>query len=171
MVPDESATENVRKAVAYDILSERTLRYKRNMFLSATFATIHVIGKIDSNTFTLSGAEFHLPHADSIVGITILLTLLYFTTVFHRYAKGDLLVWETRFTEEENQTLAKCPDLDESYFNNYARQHGQALHREYHSKLRFFKLLEFYGPLLLSMVTWLALLINMINNVCTSLLQ
>ena len=152
----DSPAEKIHAAIAKPILSERTLRYKRNMFLAAAFAAVHTYGKLDSNEFTLSGAEYALPHADTTIGVVLLTILLYLAVGYYRYAASDLVMWKTQFHADEQNLLSAVL---------ISGHKGTSLSQEHRTKLRFNAVFEFYGPLALSALAWAALTINMTTNV------
>lgn len=153
----DTAEDKIHAAISKPILSERTLRYKRNMFFTAAIAAIHTFGEIKStNTFKLSGAEYILPYPDTIIGVVILTVLLYLALTYYRYATSDLVMWKTQFNDNESGLLSAVLITERK---------GASLSQERRTKLRFNAVFEFYGPLVLSALAWLALTTNMTTNV------
>lgn len=110
---DETA-EKIHDAAARDILSERTLKYKRNLYITSIFALVVFYGKIESDMITLSGLKFTLPNAETAISTCVLLILIYYLISFLRYANGEYALWQERIGSAHAMYLTNWKNSKES---------------------------------------------------------
>ena len=88
--------EKMVEVLSREIISDRTLRYKRNLFISSIASILFFIGKIGSNKIAFAGIKFELPDSNIIITFGLLFITLYYTFTFIRHIIGDVSLWKER---------------------------------------------------------------------------
>jgi len=102
---DETIEDKIRNATAYDILSDRTLKYKRNLYITSILALTVFFGEITNDDVTISGLKFTLPNAEMTISFGVVLILAYYLNSFLRFASGEYTLWQERIDSRSSHYL------------------------------------------------------------------
>ena len=185
----ESEEDKIRNAAAYDILSDRALRYKRNLFITSFLTLTVFYGDITSNQISLSGLKFTLPNADSIIPTGVLLILLYYLISFRRHSHGEYVLWKERIQfrnglylinwddkKECNELLDAAKKVQRTVNENFEliitdgqpfnvpdgiQSLSSGLHQEIQARMRHYRIVEYGLPMLVGALSLSLLLVKM----------
>ena len=173
--------DKIRDAAAYDILTDRALRYKRNLFITTILALAVFYGEIKSDEITLSGLKFTLPNAEAFIPIIIAFILIYFLISFFRHANGEYTLWQKRIASRDKRystdwssgTERNHGGAEIAYpiFNNdimtlmstppanmeHTTDMSAVLYQEIWARVRHYRRYEYFLPLLLGTASLLFL--------------
>lgn len=179
--------EKLREAVADDILSERSMKYKRNLYIVAVLSIAIWHGKITKNTVTFSGVSFEIQNAETVITYALGCLLVYFSVSFFRRANGELKIWKTKITDifsfwfmdmstpliiqnkknsEPEFRVEKIIDaIDVTKFyplsNSVTALISIDIYNETSKRINYFNWIEYRLPILISLIALATLTINL----------